>query len=432
MQFSNGSPPPRLAFSAYAVSPVRGTEPGNSWRVAAGLAERGVEVELVTTAMYRDEWQDAAANAGIRVTVVSDEVPWQSDRERLSYGRYVAFQRRSVSAVKRLADERPLDLVHHFSWGSLVWGTPLWRCGIPTVFGPTGGGSVSPKELMGLYDRRTAWSERARTAAVRATVLNPLARSTAKHCSVIAANRDTQRLAIRLSGNREILCFPETATDASLLATTPITPASQREMDSIIWLGRLESRKGFEIALRTLKELPEHTRLVVVGDGPGFDDARRKTASLRLADRVEFRGRVPWYSIPLLLDSAAVMLFTSIRDTFGAQLLEAGARGTPIVAIRHQGVADFVPDAAGALVPLDTAAAVARSMAMQINDLLTNADRWNASSAAVRQFAESHALPRQLDQFLALYGDLSSAFARSTVELRVTDEKSDDGPPTPS
>jgi glycosyltransferase involved in cell wall biosynthesis len=195
--------------------------------------------------------------------------------------------------------------------------------------------------------------------------------------------------------------MPE-ATPASLLATPP-PPLRDREPSTVIWVGRLLPIKGILLALETIARCAPPARLLVVGDGPERQRAQRHARKLGIAERVHFAGSVPWNEVQGHLDSACVLLFTSVRDTFGVQLLEGAARGLPIVGISHQGVGDYVPPEAGRLVPLRTIGEVADSLAAGVDDLLRDEHAWNAASAAARRFAESKSGEQQLDEFIRLY-----------------------------
>ena len=143
--------PLNVLLSSYALSPVRGSEPGNSWRLAEGLAIAGHRVTVLTTRLYADEHTPSDhLSANLSFEYVDAPLPRLLNRGQLGvYARYLAWQRKSLRRARALVEAAPdsFDVVHHYSWGSLFWGTPLTRLGLPSVFGPVGGGSTSPREL---------------------------------------------------------------------------------------------------------------------------------------------------------------------------------------------------------------------------------------------------------------------------------------------
>jgi glycosyltransferase involved in cell wall biosynthesis len=393
----------KILFSAYAVSPARGSEPGNSWRLATGLADRGHEIELVTTGLYEADWPSARETPScLRVTIVDDTptVPMRRGHSAI-YLRYISFQNRSLRIARDIVASRSIDLIHHYSWGSLFWGSPLWQIGLPTVFGPCGGGSVPDARLRSVLPHRARKFERLRQFAMHSVRVNPRARKTARHSVSIAANSDTMHLLQRLGATSAVIMVPD-ITPSSLLRD-PATPIDKRASTEIVWVGRLLPHKGVTLAIDAMARLPDSITLTVIGDGPEMARARAHARTQGVAGRVNFVGSVPFADVRHYLDRARVFLFTSIRDTFGGQLLEAAARGTPIVAIRQQGVADHVPSEAGDLVSLGSPSEVASELAERLRCLLQDPDRWHRASVAARRWAEQNSLESKIAHFERIY-----------------------------
>jgi glycosyltransferase involved in cell wall biosynthesis len=395
--------PLRILLSAYTISPTRGSEPGFAWRLAEGLARAGHQVTVLTTSRYADEQElDPRLGGRLRILAVDPTKRRYWRGQAGVYFEYIAWQRESLTAAQHLIAEsdRPFDVVHHFTWGSLFWGSPLWRLEIPFVFGPIGGGSTSPKPLRGLYAPKDRMRELLRAGLTRAMTANRRARRTISHAAVtLAANSDTARVIASLGGSGRLL-LPDT-TPGDWLAAPVIdrsTPGTR-----VVWVGRAMARKGLPLAIWTIAALPDHFRLRIVGDGPCLPAARSLAAKEGVGDRVEFTGMLPWTKLLETYDGADFILFTSIRDAMGIQLLEAGSRGLPIIGIRHQGVGDFVPEAAGQLVALAQPRAIAEQMAAAIVRLAEDRDAYDAASAASRRFAESHSPSALVQQIVGTY-----------------------------
>jgi glycosyltransferase involved in cell wall biosynthesis len=124
----------------------------------------------------------------------------------------------------------------------------------------------------------------------------------------------------------------------------------------LLWVGRLFPHKALGIAFEALAQLPEESavQLTVVGDGPERDRLMAKAHALGVSARIVWLGQVPWTRAIDAMDTAHALVFTSLRDSSGAQLLEAMARGLPVITLDHQGAADHVPDDAGIKIPVTT------------------------------------------------------------------------------
>ncbi len=394
----------RVLLLAFAASPHQGSEPGNSWRLATGLAAAGHEVELLTSTHLMEEWRNEELPAGLVITAI----PIRNAGNRLSrtplawYLRYNAFLRNALREARRLHATKPCDVVHHYSFGSLMWGTTLWRLGLPTVFGPAGGGSFVPPSLLEGLAPNERRVERLREALMRGVRINPRARSTLRYCFVLASNSDTARLMVK-AGAREVAVTFDSPTPSSLLSRVPST-FDQRVPKQLIWVGRLIPIKAVSTAIAAMKHLPDH-HLIIVGKGPLREASETLAHHLGLQAQISFTGPLNWVDTMQLIGESQVLLFTSARDTYGAQLQEAGALGTPIVAIRQHGTADHVPDTAGALVAVGTPEEVARVMAREVGALTSDRDRWSEVSVGARLYAESQSVDRQVALTVGSYSD---------------------------
>jgi len=101
----------------------------------------------------------------------------------------------------------------------------------------------------------------------------------------------------------------------------------------ILFVGRLEERKGVDVMLKAVEKLD--VRTVVVGDGP--------MRSKLNGHKVTFVGEVQPEELPLYYRSADVFVAPSIGgETFGIVLLEAMASGVPVIASNIEGYRNVV------------------------------------------------------------------------------------------
>jgi glycogen synthase len=118
----------------------------------------------------------------------------------------------------------------------------------------------------------------------------------------------------------------------------------------LLYLGRIDPRKGIEVAIRALAQLPECT-LRVVGDGDRrhLTALRELAADLGVGARVAFE-RVTGDAVPAVLADADALLFPVLwEEPWGLVPLEAMAAGTPVVASGTGGSGEYLEDGANAL-----------------------------------------------------------------------------------
>ena len=157
---------------------------------------------------------------------------------------------------------------------------------------------------------------------------------------------------------------------------------------TVLFVGRLEPRKGPDVALAAFAALAGSRpglRLRIVGAGPLEAALRRDLATLppAVAGRVELVGRVPQDRLPSVLAAADVAVVPSRGgESFGIVLLELLAAGTPVVAAdlpAYRAVAR--PDREAVLVPVGDAEGLAAGVAAVLDDT-ARADRLVAAGRA--------------------------------------------------
>ena len=165
---------------------------------------------------------------------------------------------------------------------------------------------------------------------------------------------------------------------------------AQGAIATLLFVGRLEPRKGFTTLVEAFVRLRAHrpdVRLLVVGEGP---ERARGEALLpaALRDDVRFLGRL--VAEDLVAAHAASDLYVSPAiggESFGIVLLEAMAAGRPVVASDLAGYRSVITaDHDGVLVPPADPVALAQA----IDALLDDPGRQAALVAAGHRTAAAH------------------------------------------
>jgi glycosyltransferase involved in cell wall biosynthesis len=137
-----------------------------------------------------------------------------------------------------------------------------------------------------------------------------------------------------------------------------------------------------------MRQRQREFRLLLIGDGyqkggPAHAWARRHG----LAEGIEFRGPVPYAHIGEVLAVTDVLVHPSREESFGMVLVEAMARGVPVVGGNHSGAVPWVlgHGSAGVLTDVTSPDELATAVEWLIND----ASRWLHYSRAGRERAEA-------------------------------------------
>jgi glycosyltransferase involved in cell wall biosynthesis len=131
----------------------------------------------------------------------------------------------------------------------------------------------------------------------------------------------------------------------------PPRPNVARDTNTLVFLGRVNWKKGLERVIEVLPQLPG-VRFVIAGnDEEALTPQLRELAARHgVADRVEFAGPVYGDAKWDLLARATLFVLASTSENFGNAVLEALAMETPAVLSRGVGLAEEVANAnAGAM-----------------------------------------------------------------------------------
>lgn len=130
----------------------------------------------------------------------------------------------------------------------------------------------------------------------------------------------------------------------------------------LLSVGHLIERKGHDLAIRALADLP-NTRLLIAGEGPERDSLTSIVNERGLSHRVQFLGAVSQERLRDYYGAADILILGSSREGWANVLLESMACGTPVVASNVWGTPEVVaaPEA-GVLMASRTPEALAQAV----------------------------------------------------------------------
>ena len=404
----------RVLIVGHACSSRAGSEPGFTWNWAWQLS-RYHQVWVIAHPHDRSAVERALEDHQNRqlkfhwVDVPRFFDAWSSKGRGKGHDRglwlhYLVWQRLAYRKAAQLHDQIGFDLVHHVSYGSVSAPPPVLRLGIPFVWGPIGGAQQAPAAFWRYFDR--AWPrEILRSVRLRLLRFSPSARSAAKASLVaLATNRETAGLLQRM-GAQDVRLYLDSGIPSNFISEARISQRD-RQTFTLLWAGRFQPRKALPLALEALAQSDVSVRLLVAGDGEmrrSWEDCAKR---LRLAGRVQFLGKVPWSEMPGVYRQADAFLFTSLRDSFGTQVLEAMAHGLPLLTLDHQGAGTFVPASAGIKIPVTTPRETSAQIAEGIRRLARNPEERQKMGEAGRAFARTQTWEKRAEWMSNLYREV--------------------------
>ena len=318
------------------VSPYSWDVPGGVQvhvrELSAHLRELGHDVRILAPGRQRGQRDDAL--------IVGRAVPVRGNGSvaRISFGPLVA------SVVRRALRDAAPDIIHvHEPLVPSASMHAVLQANAPVV--ATFHSNVGRERVGSLWFRlavpmiRPVWNRLARRIAV----------------SEAARHSVTSRM-----GDGDLLIVPN-GVDVGRFANA--RPAALPPGRHLLFVGRLEERKGFPVAVAAFGQLARvyaDLRLLVIGDGSERSAVDDLDPQVR--GRVEMLGRVDDDRLASYLKAASLYLGPATGgESFGIVLAEAMAAGLPIVASDIDGYRDVARDGLEALLvpPGDVNALVA-------------------------------------------------------------------------
>ncbi|HSB65227.1 MAG TPA: glycosyltransferase family 4 protein, partial [Anaerolineales bacterium] len=192
------------------------------------------------------------------------------------------------------------------------------------------------------------------------------------------------------------------AVEKAPINPLPVRPEAFEGRPTLLFVGRLQSRKRVDLLIQACSALPSHLRprLVIVGDGPVIGELRQ------MADRVypttEFAGAK--HGAELESNFAQADLFV-LPGTGGLAIQQAMAHGLPVIVAQGDGTQDdLVREENGWQVPLNDLPALINLIQSALSDPARLRRMGEASSRIVTEEVNVEAM---VEVFIRVLNDLS-------------------------
>ncbi|MHA6693126.1 glycosyltransferase [Homoserinimonas sp. A520] len=211
---------------------------------------------------------------------------------------------------------------------------------------------------------------------------------------------ETQRRAVeRRFGARDNFWVVPHAVDVEA------RPEVQRDPHLAVMIGRLVPLKRLDHALRALHTVLQanpDARLALYGEGPDEPRLRALAEELGIQESVEFRGHQP--NAADALNEAAALVLTGTYEGQPLVILEALARGCPVVAYDvNYGPSDMLVDGEnGILVPNADVDALAGAIGSVLGDPERGAALSVGALASAPRHTPEHSMRRMAELFSAV------------------------------
>ncbi len=246
---------------------------------------------------------------------------------------------RAYYALKRFFASRKFDVVHtHSSKAGIIGRLAARAAGVPVVVHTVHGQAFS-SYARGFKDRFYIAAER--IAAARCDRIFAVAQAMIDQCVAYGiAPRGKYRV---VYSGMETARFAGSERDAALRESLGISG----NVRVIATLARLFPQKGYEYVIPAAAEIMRRfpdVRLLIIGDGPMYEQLSSDIARLGMAGKVFFAGLIPPGEVHRYLSQADLLWHLSLREGLPRSVVQALASGIPAVGFRLDGTPEVILD----------------------------------------------------------------------------------------
>jgi glycosyltransferase involved in cell wall biosynthesis len=329
-------------------------------------------------------------------------------RHALSYPVYAQFNRRVFHRFRQAVEHGNYDVVHAFS--PILPRYPvkmIQACrDTPFVLGPVNGGLTYPPGFKDVEKK-----EFGRFLFLRdlARFLPGYKKTYQRADKLLAGSSATMGMLRRMlsdTSDRIELLYENAVLDEFLVERCARNDNAIR----LLFVGRLVPCKCAEVVIEALPLLSEDVRkratLTIVGDGPERETLQRTARKLNLETQVHFAGWVPQRQTVEFYRQSDIFCFPSVREFGGAVVLEAMAAGLPCIVADYGGISEYVTEATGFKIGLQSREQLGREMALRIEQLARDRDLRARMSAGARQRAREFTWQSKAHRTVDIYANL--------------------------
>ena len=423
----NGGRRPRVLLSAYACEPAKGSEPGIGWNWMRQIS-RFADVCVITRESNRAAIEQSPEPAALpNVHFYYFDLPrwarlWKKGGRGLQLYYYL-WQIGIARQVRKLHRQFNFDVVHHVTFGTCWFPSPLAFLSVPFIWGPVGGGESAPWSFWRSYSFRGKLHELVRTLGLKRGDWDPLVRSTARHATIALATTAQTEERLRAIGCKSIEILPHAALDEEDVRTLHNVPERTAGAFRIFSVGRMLHWKGFHLGLAAFARLHQvfpASEYWIIGEGPEQAGLKKLARKLGVESSVTFFNQISRTEVLARIAECDAMLHPTLHDSSGWASVEAMACGRPVVCLDLAGPALQVDPDNGCKVPAITPEQSIRDLASALQMLAGDPEkRLRMGRAARAKVAAELNWPRKADQILAIYTRLASARRADVAVLPV-------------
>ncbi len=385
----------KILVSAYACSPIRGSEPGMGWGFVRALAK----YHDLWVIVEKEEFQNEILENLEKFPEIANHVKFffvEKKRHRILrkiwppsyYWFYKAWQIKAFELAKDLCEQIDFDLVHQLNMVGYREPGYLWRLHKPFVWGPIGGFVQMPIKFLltlGYYGFIFYLGRNILNWIHARFLIRPRMAAKKAGSGLIAATSDTALL-VKKNWGHECHVISEIGLPEEFTKTF-----AKRENNAplrLVWSADHSPRKALPILLRALSIIKNRVswKLDILGEGRETAKWHKLSHRLGIDEHCTWHGWVTREKVLRVMREGHVMVVTSLIDLTSTVIVEAISQGLPVICLDHCGFSDVITEECGIKIPVTTPGQVIENMSKAIMSLANDeAKRRKMAQAALKR-----------------------------------------------
>lgn len=415
----------KILISAYACSPVRGSEPGMAWNIIYEIGKYH-EVHVITEEFkWKKDIEDRLHNEPQLNENLRFYFIYKRRNRTLRkiwppsyYWFYKQWQRKAYTLSMEIDKKEQFDLVHQLNMIGFREPGYLWKFkNKPVVWGPVGGfaqmrlpflKSLNLNDMI-YYSGRNILNLIQMNFSIRVMRM-------ANRATIILSSTNDAKSGLFKYYNRESVLINETG------AKKNHKNLNQFDKDSfnIVWVGRMIGLKALPLALYALAALSPDVffKFHIVGGGPNLIRWKKLSERLGISSKCIFYGELPYVETQNIISAATILLFTSLQEGTPHVVLEALSYGIPVICHDANGHGDVINSKCGIKVSMISPMRSIEDFSQAIFKLYTNRGLLNQLSVGSLERAHELSWENKGLQICALYEDALARYNSDQAPIR--------------
>lgn len=299
--------------------------------------------------------------------------------------------------ARRVINEKHIDVIHEPAPVSATQPSAMFGLGVPVIIGPMNGGMTFPKAFEYMSGRLEKIVYK--LVGLVSSFYNLLIPGKLFAKTLLVANQRTANSlpAFKLG---EVVELVENGVFTALDKPNRHQNADQL---NVLFVGRLVDWKAIDIVIDAVGFTKQAVQLIIVGDGDQRNMLEEHVHH-KGYQNVRFTGMVPHAEVNRYYDEADIFVLPSVRECGGAVVLEAMARGLPVIATNWGGPADYITTETGYLIDPISREHMVQAFASHIDMLAANpALRYQIGQAAIQRVKQHFMWDQKIQTIIQHY-----------------------------